>query len=135
MQIGHSLLHGLGLPGFALPAFTSGELGALGGLLLALPILSLRSVPQDLSDFFQAPFQFTFFSAIVVIGGLQGYVGAKMLKGSRFILDVACATVAGATGAFMLVGSFSLLLAVIMFFGERAYQRELREYELREEEL
>jgi hypothetical protein len=124
MRIGHTLLHSLGLPGFTLPGFTSTELGAIGGLFLALPILSLRSLPQDLSNSFGAPFQFCFFSSVVAIGAAQGYVGAKVLEGYKIILGVGCASVAGATGATILVLPATILFTFATHAMDRAHEQQ-----------
>jgi len=131
--MGHTLLRALGLPGYTLPAFTSTELGAIGGLLLALPILSLRTLPQDLSDSLQTPIHITFFSSVVVVGGLQGYVGAKVLNGYKIILGVGCATLAGATGALMLVIFVMALFAVVSMAAERTHERQRRDVRIHTE--
>ena len=114
LNSGHTLLHGLGVPGFTtLPPYTSGKIGLVGGVFTALPVLAMRAIPSDLSRSLECPYVVVFFLAIIAIGAAQGYVGAKMWKGRIYmvigdqrlpgVLGVGSASLAGAVGALCLV--------------------------------
>lgn len=116
LNSGHTLLQGLGVPGFTtLPPDTSLRIGLVGGAFTALPVLALRTIPSELSDSFECSYVVVFFLAIVAIGAAQGYIGAKMWKGRIYmvinneklpgVLGVGRASLAGAVGALILVGA------------------------------
>lgn len=114
LNSGHILLQRFGVPGFTvLPPHTSGKIGFVGGVVTALPVLAMRTIPSDLSQSLECPYVVVFFLAIIAIGAAQGYVGAKMWKGRIYtviddqrlpgVLGVGSASLAGAVGALFLV--------------------------------
>ncbi|KAF9646995.1 hypothetical protein BDM02DRAFT_3117705 [Thelephora ganbajun] len=130
LNSGHTLLQSLGVPGFtALPPYTSGKIGLVGGVLTALPVLAMRTIPSDLSRSLECPYTVTFFLAIIAIGGAQGYLGARMWKGKIYVviddqklpgvLGVGSASLAGAVGALSLVAltiCFMVISALLFTF-------------------
>jgi len=130
LNSGHTLLQNLGVPGFTtLPPYTSGKIGFVGGAFTALPILAMRTIPNDLSRSLECPYVVIFFLAIIATGAAQGYVGARMWKGRIYVviggqrlpgvLGVGSASLAGAMGALFLVvvtTSFLVVTTLLLAF-------------------
>lgn len=146
LNSGHVLLQCLGVPGFTtLPPYTSGKIGLIGGVFIALPVLAMRTIPSDLSRSLECPYALVFFLAVIAIGAAQGYVGAKIWKGKIYtvigdqrlpgVLGVGNASLAGAVGAlFLVIITMSFMIISTLLFAfilpkERDRGRRVRRLE------
>lgn len=125
LRSGHALLHGLGVPGFTLlPSHTSNEIGVVGGIFTALPVLAMRSIPSDLIKLLGCSCEAVLLPAVVAIGAAQGYVGGKMWERSIYtvidgqelpgVLGARSASLAGAIGALCHIAAGAVFVISIV---------------------
>ena len=125
----HFILEFFGVSGFAaIPQVGSTiRIALVGGAFTTLPVLALLTIPIGLDELFEyrTPY-FLFFVAVLLIGAVQGCIGAMLWKGKVYtvvdgeaipgVLGVGNATLAGVLGAWLLVGNLSNFVMIRGYF-------------------
>ena len=107
------MLQCVGVTGFTtLSRYTSTRIALVGGVFTTLPVLVLLTIPFGLDALFECP-TLSLISVIVLIGAVQGCIGALVWKGKVYtvidgetipgVLGVGSAMLAGVLGGFLLV--------------------------------